>query len=125
MDKNLFLKTFNNHIVDFWDDILLLFPNEIDIRTAKIFMSKVIKIKKKIIIECWYKYIYIKYRNEIENNNYSFFINKNYKGDIGSGPILKSIEKIRNKAKNVSDENKDKICQYINNLSKLANLYHS
>ena len=125
MDKSIFLKTFNNHIVDFWDDILLLFPNEIDIKTAKIFMSKVIKIKKKIIIECWYKYIYIKYRKEIENNNYSFFINKNYKSDVGNGPILKSIEKIRNKAKNVSDENKEKICQYINNLSKLANLYYS
>ena len=127
MNKKFILETFNSHFKEFLEDVLLLFPREIDLMTANTFLSSIVKVKRKLLLECWYFWIYTKYNNEIEDGNYDFFLNKNYKNDVGNNnnKILNSIEKMRNKCKNIDDENRNKILLYVKNLSKLSKIYYT
>ena len=66
----------------------------------------------------------------MEQGDLDFFINKDYSNDVGMGingngeTILNSIEKMRTKIRDMSDENKAKSVKYIQNLAKLCNLYY-
>ena len=126
MNKKFILETFNTHFKEFLEDILLLFPREVDLMTANTFLSSIVKVKRKLLLECWYFWVYTKYNNEIENDNYDFFLNKNYQNDVGrNNKILNSIEKMRNKCKNINNENRSKILLYVKNLSKLSKIYYT
>ena len=69
------------------------------------------------------------YSKEIEAGDWSFFMNKDYKGDLGnseqynSEKVLGSIELIRSKASDMSQENQKKLVKYLQNLSKLSIMY--
>jgi hypothetical protein len=126
MNKKFILETFNTHFKEFLEDVLLLFPREVDLMTANTFLSSIVKVKRKLLLECWYFWVYTKYNNEIENDNYDFFLNKNYQNDVGrNNKILNSIEKMRNKCKNINNENRSKILLYVKNLSKLSKIYYT
>jgi hypothetical protein len=127
MEKKFILDTFNNHFNEFLEDILVLFPKEADLMTANTFLGGILKVKKQMVIQCWYYWIYLKYNKQLEKGDYNFFINKNYQNDIGgkNNKILKSIEKMREKCRIVSDNNKEKITLYVKNLSKLSKIYYS
>ena len=126
MDKKFILETFNSHFKEFLEDILVLFPRESDLLTANTFLNSILKVKRKLLVECWYFWVYTKYNNEIEKDNYDFFLNKNYENDVGkNNKVLKSIEKMRNKCKNIDSTNKEKILLYVKNLSKLSKIYYT
>ena len=126
MDKKFILETFNSHFKEFLEDILVLFPRESDLLTANTFLNSILKVKRKLLVECWYFWVYSKYNNEIEQDNYDFFLNKNYENDVGkNNKVLKSIEKMRNKCKNIDSTNKEKILLYVKNLSKLSKIYYT
>jgi len=124
MNKDLLLKTFNQHLKDFMDDVLLVFPKEIDIRTSRTFLLGVIKVKKKLPIYNWYHYIYLPYKEEIDKKNYEFYLNKDYTMDVDN-QIVNGIEKIKRKIKLLSEDSKNKSLEYVSNLSKLSELYYN
>ena len=123
MDKSLILKTFNTHVIEFMDDIITVFPRELDLLTSRTFIEGVLKVKKKLIIEYWYKYVYLLYKEEIDIGNFYYFLNKDYNKDTEDNNILNGIEKMRTKIKELSEENKEKSIEYVKNLSKLSNIY--
>jgi hypothetical protein len=123
MDKSLILKTFNTHVIEFMDDIITVFPRELDLLTSRTFIEGVLKVKKKLIIEYWYKYVYLLYKEEIDIGNFDYFLNKDYNKDTEDNNILNGIEKMRTKIKELSEENKEKSIEYVKNLSKLSNIY--
>ena len=122
-DKSFILKTFNTHLLEFMDDIITVFPREVDLLTSRTFMQGVIKVKKKLVIEYWYKHVYLLYKKHIDSGNFDYFLNKDYNSDVVDNDILKGIEKMRIKIKLLSDENKEKSVTYVKNLSKLSNIY--
>ena len=124
MDKNFVLKTFNNHFLEFMDDIIMVFPRELDLKTSRTFLSGIIKVKKNIGIESWYNWVYKPYKENIDDREFDFFLNKDYTNDVGSNDILAGIEKMRQKIKLLSDESKEKSLNYVYNLSKLSELYY-
>ena len=123
MDKSLILKTFNTHLLEFMDDILTVFPRELDLLTSRTFIQGVLKVKKKLVIEYWYQYVYLVYKEQIDKGNFDYFLNKDYNADTESNDILNGIEKMRNKIRELSDDNKEKSVEYVKNLSKLSNIY--
>jgi len=123
VDKSLILKTFNTHLLEFMDDIVTVFPREVDLLTSRTFMQGVIKVKKRLVIEYWYKHVYLLYKEHIDSGNFDYFLNKDYNEDVLDNDILKGIEKMRSKIKLLSDENKEKSVTYVKNLSKLSNIY--
>ena len=123
------LKAFNNHLLEFIDDLIVIFPEDLDIRTSKTFIQGIIKINPKMICNYYYKNIALTYKNEIEKGDISFFINKNYDEDLAedwkTNKIKGTMDRWRNVLKNTELENKNKSMKYFQNLSKLSEIYYN
>ena len=127
----MILKTFNKQLSEFIDDVSNIFPGEKDVIVLSTFMKTVMYGKPRAIIEVWYNNITLKYNNEIENGEIEYFLNKDYSDDLQSAPgsteTLDAINKLRSTIKLAfeQDVNKEKTIKYMQNLTKLSNLYYN
>lgn len=118
------IKVFNQHFEEFVDDILLIFPENNDIKKAKRGLEMMRQAKPGLIVKFWKEYIVPNYGQQIESGDIDFFLNKDYSGDIhGDDKIARSIDVLREPIKSMSSENKDKAMHYIQNLTKISKLY--
>ena len=126
---NNLLTAFNDHFVEFLSDIQRVFPEDVDILTAKNALLTIRKTNPKIIVKIWTTCVVGEYKKEIDAGDIAFFINKDYTKDIAtsnsSDKITESIDRLRNPVKQMSAENQAKVMKYIQNLTKLATLYES
>jgi hypothetical protein len=120
------LTAFNDHFLDFLNDVQSVFPEDPDILTAKNALTAIRKANPKMIVKIWKVYIANKYREQITAGNISFFISKDYSSDVataaGSDKIMESIDRLREPIKNMGPENQEKVMKYIQNLTKLADM---
>ena len=120
------LTAFNDHFVDFINDVQSVFPEDPDILTAKNALSAIRKANPKMIVKIWKVFIAEKYRSEIEAGDISFFADKDYSSDVASSnssdKIMESIDRLRGPIKNMSPENQAKTMKYIQNLTKLSEM---
>jgi len=124
MSSNV-LSAFNDHFVEFISDIQLVFPDDVDLLTAKNSLIMIRKVNPKMIIKIWKTHIVDKYSKQIEDGDLTFFMDKDYSHDIsGNEKIMDGINRMREPVKNMSKENQDKTLKYIQNLTKLCNIYH-
>jgi len=123
------LSAFNDHFVEFLTDIQRVFPDDVDILTAKNALLTIRKTNPKMIVKIWNTFIVGEYKKEIDAGDIAFFINKDYTKDIAisasSDKITESIDRLRNPVKQMSVEDQAKVMKYIQNLTKLATLYES
>lgn len=128
-DKSTILKMFNDHFTEFIQDVRVVFPEDVDILTAQKTIQTVRSVNPRIIIEFWYSYIIQNYGQKIDEGDLDYFINKDYQSDVKDSEngkkILTSIDRLRKSIQNMSQENKDKVLKYLQNLSKLSKLYFS
>lgn len=129
MDKSTILQAFNNHFFEFVDDVQSVFPDDTDIMAAKTALVTMRKMNPRLIAKIWYEYIVLKYDDQIQNGDISFFLNKDYSEDLtdmgsSSNTIISKINILREPIKNMGQENQDKSMKYIKNLNKLAKLYN-
>ena len=118
------LKAFNNHLLEFVEDVIRIFPENLDIKTGKTFIEGIKRVNPKKIITYWHDNIFKLYETEISQGDITFFVNKDYKNDIGTEvQSLKVLEDIRNLVRGTTQENKEKAMKYIQNLTKLCKLY--
>ncbi len=120
------LTAFNDHFIEFVNDVQCVFPNDPDVLATKNALTAIRKANPKMIVKIWNAFIVSKYKSEIEAGNIEFFINKDYSQDVSvstnSDKIMESIDRLREPIKNMSDENQAKVMKYIQNLTKLAQL---
>jgi hypothetical protein len=120
------LTAFNDHFMDFVNDIQSVFPDDADVLATKNALSAIRKANPKMIVKIWNAFIVSKYRGEIEAGNIDFFINKDYSQDVSSAAnsdkIMESIDRLRIPVKNMGPENQAKVMKYIQNLTKLAQM---
>ena len=120
------LTAFNDHFIDFINDVQRVFPEDSDILTAKNALLLVRRANPKMIVKIWNAYIVSKYKHQIEEGNLDFFINKDYSSDVSSAEnsdkIMESINRLREPIKNMGRENQAKVIKYMQNLTKLAEL---
>jgi hypothetical protein len=118
---------FNNQFNEFIDDFLVLFPDDLDILSAKNSLTLIRKTNPKLLIKIWNTYVVIPYKSQIESGDFNFFIEKDYSQDLvkndNANKIMQSIDKFREPIKSMSKENKEKTMKYIENLSKLSLLF--
>ena len=120
------LKAFNNHLLEFIEDVIRIFPENLDIKTGKTFIEGVKRVNPKKIITYWRDNILALYENEITEGDITFFINKDYRNDIGTETqSLQVLEDIRKLVRGTTQENKEKAMKYIQNLTKICKLYFS
>jgi hypothetical protein len=127
--KSNILVAFNDHFAEFLTDISNVFPKNADILTAKNSLNLIRKANPKIIIGIWYSHIVLKYKNMIEQGDIRFFIDKNYSDDLNDASnadkIVEAIDRLRQPIKMMSNDDQGKTMKYIQNLSKLAEIYNT
>ena len=128
-EKSTLMKTFNSHFFEFIDDILLIFPENIDLLTAKKSFETIKRANPTAILKAWFSFVYSPYVSQIESGNISFFFEKNYAEDLSilnnGNEIMKMIDSFRDPVKNMSDVNKQHTMKYIQNLSKISLIYQT
>jgi hypothetical protein len=125
------LTAFNDHFMEFVNDIHEVFPDDVDILSAKNSFSMVRKMNPKLLIKSWDSLVVGKYQSAIEAGDLSFFMNKDYTSDLKDVPnnpnaerIVSAIDRLRAPIKSMSLDNQAKIIKYIQNLTKISNLYN-
>jgi len=126
-DSSNLLNAFNNHFVEFITDVETVLPNDKDIILGKKSIALLRKTNPKLLINVWYNCIYSKYKTEIDSGNSDFFLNKDYSSDliIQSDKIMDTINKIKNPIKNMTKDEQQKTMKYIQNLSKISEMYNN
>ena len=130
--KMLFMKAFGNHFLEWMDWVADdLFPKDVDMEKARIALQQVKRFNPKGLITLWFKQIYSRYKKQIDDEDFSFFVVKDYSWDIEQGPsvnadkALKVIDRIRDQLKDLNEDQKKKQMGFVKNLSKLSLLYFS
>jgi|TARA_B110000093_G_scaffold181858_1_gene226898 hypothetical protein len=126
-DPSTILSAFNDHFIEFMNDIVRVFPNDVEISTAKNSVQMIRRANPKMIIKAWKSYIVDQYSEEINSGDISFFIDNDYSngiaGKLDNNQIMKTIERLRAPVKNMEPEDQQKTMKYIQNLTKLTSLY--
>lgn len=121
------VSAFNSHLVDFFEDIQSIFPDNVDILTGKNSILAFKKVNPALIIRIWATYIASVYADQIEKNDISFFIGKDYKDDLIYTPnaenIMEVINRVREPIGQMNPQDQVKTMKYIKNLSKLSMMY--
>ena len=123
------LTAFNDHFMEFVNDIHSVVPENTDILAAKNSFTLIRKANPKMIIKIWQSYVVNKYNDKIDAGNISFFVTKDYGDDLtnadNSDKIVEAIDRLRSPIKLMSVADQAKTMKYIQNLKKLSNMYHT
>lgn len=119
---------FNNHLTEFIDDLISIFPDDGDIKMARTAFANMKSFTPTAVIKIWFKYV-LKYADAIEQGDISFFIDHDYSADVDSADkrdeVQRIIDKLRNPVRNMGTENQAKAMKYIQNLTKISTMYMS
>jgi hypothetical protein len=126
-DKTTLLRAFNNHFFEFIDDVIAIFPEKTDLLFTKTSFQTIKQANPTAIVKAWYKFVYTPYSQVIDAGDITFFFEKDYSADLegvnNSQSIMSMIDSFRQPVREMGDVNKDHARKYIQNLSKLSNLY--
>ena len=129
MDKSQILSAFNDHFMQFVQDIQLVFPDNSDIATVSLALGKLRKANPRLLIMSFKEHVVSGYRKEIEKGDINFFINNDYQNDLNnigvgsSNQILEKIDCLRGPVREMNKSDQDKVIKYMQNLLKLSDLY--
>lgn len=127
--KQLCLKAFGTHFLEWMDWVCELFPKDVDMEKARTALQQVKKYNPKGLITLWYRQIYARYKKQIDDEDFTFFVVKDYSWDIEEGAAvnaekaLKVIDRIRGQLNNLKDEEKKKQMKFVKTLSKISLIY--
>ena len=95
------LTAFNDHFIEFLNDVQSVFPEDTDILAAKNALIAIRKANPKMIVKIWKTFIADKYRDQIQANDISFFLTKDYSSDVAtSGNSDKTFPKTSRESPN-------------------------
>lgn len=119
---------FNKHFMEFLDDVSTIFPDNVDILTAKNGIVAMKKVNPTMLIKIWHQYIATPYLQQIMDGDIQFFISKDYTEDLSNtdnaAKILAAINRLRDPIKQMMPDDQQKSMKYIQNLTKLSVHYH-
>lgn len=119
---------FCTQLIEFMDDIISIFPNNLDLKTGKTFIVGLTKVSKKKLIGIWKTSVVDVYEEAILKGDKEYFINKDYGedlGEVGTDKMMSVIEDVRGLMRKTSEENKEKAMKYLQNLTKICKLYYA
>ena len=129
MDKTQILSAFNDHFMQFVQDIQLVFPDNSDIAAVSLALGKLRKANPRLLIMSFKEHVVSGYRKEIEKGDINFFINNDYQKDLNnigvgsSNQILEKIDCLRGPVRDMNQNEQEKVIKYMQNLLKLSDMY--
>jgi hypothetical protein len=127
-DKSIIMRAFNKLFFEFMDDVISVYPENVDILSGKESFLTIKKLNPTGIIKVWFSTIYAKYQIQIDEGDIRFFMEKDYSSDITNpkdNHILEIINNFRDPIKNMNADNTAHVTKYIQDLSKLSVAYAS
>lgn len=119
------VSVFNNHFMELVDDICNVFPDDLDIQSAKSSFILIKKANPKLLIRSWDMFVVQKYHQEIKDGKIEYFLQKDYTEDLELGgnntkQIVQAIDRLRAPIRNMNGSEQEKILKYLQNLCKLT-----
>ncbi len=128
MDRSQILKAFNDHFMEFVQDIRQAFPGDEDLATVEEALLSFRKANPRLIMTVFKESVVGPYREEVEKGDINFFISKDYQSDVKdsakSAVILEKIDALRDPIRQMPTEEQAKVIKYLQNLCKLCDLYN-
>ena len=128
MNKTQILRAFNDHFIELIEDIERVFPDNNDLKILKNIIQKTRKINPRIILTLIKTRVLDKYRDKIESDDFSFFVDKDYTLDLSGNSncsmIIRKLEDMRGYVREMSEVEQKNIFKYLKNLVKLGDLYN-
>jgi hypothetical protein len=128
LNKANILTVFNNHFIEFIEDIVSIFPSNVDLVTVKNFFLLIRKTNPRLLISVFYTHVVLKYQIYINNGSLDYFIEKDYQEDLNqnnnSDKIISAINRLREPIKLMDEKNKLNTIKYLQNLCKLSSSYN-
>ena len=126
--KGGLLRGFNTYFFEFLDTAASFFPENADIRTARTSADMLKRANPTVIVKAWHAHLAVPYAQEILQNNFDFFAEKDYRTDMqhfdcDSSAILEIIDELRGALRNASEEQKIVLLEFIQRLSALSTNY--
>ena len=130
MNKNQVVDTFNKHFIEFIIDIERVFPDDADIMSTRKTISKSLVLLPKVLIRMFNEHFVEFYGVQIDSGDLNFFIENDYRKTHGyketdEAWIIDKIDVLRGPVKNMCDDDKSKVVQYLKNLKKLSDMYNT
>ena len=125
MNNQLVLATFIAQLDECLEDMSTVYSEDERFVKCKMYLSTLKKTNPRMIITTWRTSITDKYEERINSGDLDYFLNKDYSQECAlySSSIDQSIQDLRHAIQTMSEENKQKSIQYIQNLCKLSKLY--
>lgn len=114
------LTVFNKKLMDFIKEIIEMYPTNKDFKSMRSQLRMVMTNAETIPIEKFKKYVSLKYKNEIETRNESFFLQLDL-----SGTPFASFNYLKDLWKNTSEGTKEAMWKYVELLKKLSDKYQN
>ena len=93
------LKVFNTQLSEFLDDLITLFPNDIDLKASRVAVNTLKKINPKSLLTNWKYYVTDKYKKQIMEGDIDFFLTKDYDNDMNDvedkGAAMEAINRLK------------------------------
>jgi hypothetical protein len=128
--KQDLMRAFNNQFEEMLDDVERIFPKNKDIVASKSAIMMMKKANPKMLINIWKMHVYDKYSLHIDAGDIDYFLNKDYAEDLemdqsSSKKVLEGIDRLRQPIKDMDQEHKNIMLQYLRNMNNLTKLYFS
>ena len=121
------LRAFNEHFSELMDDVIRVFPDDTSLIACKVAIEQMRKANPKLILVTFREAFVNKYREKINEGNIDFFIDNDYEDDVvgaeSSSIILEKINLLRTPVRNMKESDKNKTIKYIQNLTRLSDIY--
>jgi ATP phosphoribosyltransferase len=127
MNHPLVLSTFITQLDECLEDISKVYSSDARFIRCKLYLDTLKKTNPRMIITAWKTHVADKYEEHILAGDIDYFLNKDYTQELPmyNPTIEQSIQDLRKAIQSMSEENKKKSIQYIQNLCKLSKLYVS
>ena len=125
-DPSLVMSAFKSQFKQFLDDLVLVFPSDVDVRTGANALYLLLKANPLKLIQVWKNRV-VPYSTRIDGGEINYFLTKEYDQDIDmaeKSSVLDVIERLRAPVRNLGPENKAKAMKYMQNLTNLTTLYY-
>lgn len=124
-DRSIVMKAFLNQFTDFVEDVQSVFPDNVDIDSAKTALMLMKKTNPRMLMNAWVTYIVGPYTEKIEKGDIGFFLDKDYTQDLEymGNAVMQKVDALRGPVREMGAENQAKSMKYIQNLTKLAKMH--
>ena len=127
-NKTLVIQAFFKHFDEFMEDILRVYPDNKKYLKLRMYFDAIKKANPRMLLMCWKTMITEPYRQQIESGDINFFMNKDYAEDVDwvnkRHNIEEQVTEFIASVRGMSDENISKAMTYVQNLSKIGDLYN-